>query len=267
MPMVWLMRSRTALLALTVAAVMVVSGAALGSASPRRLASLGASKRGIASAHYLNSDPRRLSGLGATWAYDWSTQPPPRDGRLEWVPMVWGSQSVRPTVLASLRAAARARRARYLLGFNEPDSPAQADMSPDEAARLWPELEATSLKLGSPAPQVPGDGWLARFMALAKQRHLEVDFIALHYYQDFTNPRAVQSLRRQLIRIHNAYGKPIWITEIGAIGLRRWGEPMMLPPTDARADIYIHAPSIRDAGVPAVRAALRLVHRRLLEPP
>jgi Glycosyl hydrolase catalytic core len=235
-----MMRIRSALLVLIMVASTVVFGGELGSAaSPRLRAKLVHSKRGIASSRYLETDPGALSGLGATWAYDWSTQPPPPDRRLEWVPMVRGSRSVTPTVLGSLRAAARAGRARYLLGFNEPDSSSQADMTPGEAARLWPELERTGLKLGSPAPQVAGDGWLARFMALAKPRHLEVDFIALHYYQDFTNPRAVQTLRRQLTQIHDAYRKPIWITEIGAIDIRRWGEPMMLAPTEAAADIYM----------------------------
>jgi Glycosyl hydrolase catalytic core len=112
-------------------------------------------------------------------------------------------------------------------------------MTPDRAARLWPELELTGLKLGSPAPQVPGDGWLTRFMALAKRHRLRVDFIALHYYQDFTDPHAVSDLRRQLISIHDRYHKPIWITEIGAIDLRSWGERMMRAPTAAMADAYM----------------------------
>ena len=237
-----MMRLRPALVALALALVSAAAlfGAGLGSAASRRPKPKPVqAKRGVASSHYLQADPRALSRLGASWAYDWSNQPPPRDRRLEWVPMVRGSGSVTPRVLSSLRAAARAGRARYLLGFNEPDSSSQADMTPAQAAQLWPELESTGLRLGSPAPQVPGDGWLGQFMTLATQRHLRVDFIALHYYQDFTNPGAVGALRRQLTHIHNAYGKPIWITEIGAIDLRSWGEPMMLTPTGAMADTYM----------------------------
>jgi len=196
-------------------------------------------KRGIASSQYLQRDPSRLAAIGATWAYDWSAQAPPAVHGLQWVPMVWGAGSLTPAVLRSLRTDALTGRARDLLGFNEPDSPSQANMSPEQAAQLWPELESTGLRLGSPAPQVPGDGWLTRFMTLAKQRRLRVDFIALHYYQDFTDPHAVSELRQQLVAIHDRYHKPIWITEIGAIDLRSWGEPMQRRPTQAMADGYM----------------------------
>jgi hypothetical protein len=66
-----------------------------------------------------------------------------------------------------------------------------------------------------------------------------VDFIALHFYQDFTNPNAVSDLHRQLDGIHREYGKPIWITEIGAMDIRRWHEPMTRPPTATLAATYV----------------------------
>ena len=198
-----------------------------------------ARKAGVASSRYLSSDPRKLSSLGAAWAYTWTADTPPSDPKLDWVPLVWGSGSVTPSVIEELKRDARSGRAHYLLGFNEPDSGSQANMSPAQAAALWPSLERTGLKLGSPAPAVPTDGWLSRFMSLARRRHLRVDYIALHYYQDFTNPNAVSDLRAQLIQIHNTYRKPLWITEIGAIDVRSWGEPMMRTPTDALADGYM----------------------------
>jgi hypothetical protein len=197
-------------------------------------------KRGVASARYLASNPALLSRLGATWAYDWSATAPPGTGGPLWVPMVWGSGSITPAAVASLQAARRSGRARYLLGFNEPDSSSQSNMTPTRAAALWPQLERTRLRLGSPATAVPRDGWLARFMALARARHLRVDFIALHYYQDFTDPNAVSELRKQLVIIHDKYRKPIWITEIGAIDIRIWKEPMTRRPTDALAASYMH---------------------------
>jgi hypothetical protein len=153
--------------------------------------------------------------------------------------MLWGARSVTSAAVALLRAAKRAGLARELLGFNEPDSTSQSNMTPMRAAALWPELERTGLRLGAPAPAVPSDGWLARFMTLAHARHLRVDFIALHYYQDFTNPNAVSELRRQLISIHSRYRKPIWITEIGAIDIRGWHEPMTSEPTEALAARYM----------------------------
>ena len=196
-------------------------------------------KLGIASSKYLSSDPARLSTLGATWSYNWSATTPPADPSLQWVPMVWGSGSITPQVLSSLRADKRTGEASYLLGFNEPDSGSQSNMTPQQAAALWPQLESTGLILGSPAPAVPTDGWLAAFMKLARQRHLRVNFIALHYYQDFTDPGSVAALRAQLTAIHNEYHRPIWITEIGALDIRTFGERMLHPPTDARAILYM----------------------------
>jgi hypothetical protein len=197
------------------------------------------SKAGVASATYLSRDPAKLSAIGATWAYNWSSQQPPTDHSLEWVPMIWGSGSITPQVLTSLRRDKQSGEVRYLLGFNEPDSTSQSNMTPAQAAALWPKLESTGLELGSPAPAVPTDGWLAKFMRLAKQRHLRVNFIALHYYQNFTNPGAVDQLRAQLIQIHREYQRPIWITEIGAMNLRSWGEPMLYSPTSALAVSYM----------------------------
>ena len=38
-----------------------------------------------------------------------------------------------------------------LLGFNEPDLAEQANMTVEKALELWPRLEATGMRLGSPA--------------------------------------------------------------------------------------------------------------------
>src|ERR1700685_4536984 len=185
-------------------------------------------KRGIASARYLATEPTVLSQLGAAWAYNWGTKLP-RGPHPQWVPMVWGAGTVTPAIIASLTAARKAGRARDLLGFNEPDSSSQANMTPALAADLWPQLERTGLELGSPAPLQATDGWLAKFMTIARRRHLRVNFLALHYYQDFTNPDAVANLKRQLTTLHDQYHKPIWITEIGALDIRSFNNFMLHP--------------------------------------
>ena len=153
--------------------------------------------------------------------------------------MLWGGGSVSAESIRSLTAQHASGRARYLLGFNEPDSGSQANMTPGQAAALWPRLDATGLSVGSPAPAVPDDGWLSRFMSIARARGLRVDFIALHFYQDFTDAHAVAELRDQLISIHRRYGKPIWITEIGALDVRAWGEQMDSAPSAGLATSYI----------------------------
>ncbi|HET9102611.1 MAG TPA: glycosyl hydrolase [Solirubrobacteraceae bacterium] len=196
-------------------------------------------KRGVASARFLARAPAKLAGIGAGWAYDWSATPPPGGRGPQWVPMLWGAGSLTPGALRTLRAARRTGRTHALLGFNEPDSASQSDLSPQRAAALWPALERTGLRLGSPAPAVPTDGWLARFMAIAARRHLRVDFIALHYYQDITDPHAITALHAQLAALHRRYRRPLWITEIGAIDLRAWHEPMQGTPTPAGATAYM----------------------------
>jgi hypothetical protein len=213
------------------------SGVSTGASSQRAPAVW--AKRGVASARYLASAPAVLSPLRAAWAYDWSATTPRRLRGVDWVPMVWGAGSVTRATMAGLRRARSSGRARNLLGFNEPDYGSQSNLTPGQAAGLWPQLQRTGLRLGSPAPAVPADGWLARFMQLARARHLRVDFIALHYYQDFTDPHAVPRLRRQLTAIHNRYRKPIWITEIGAMDIRRWHRPMARTPTAALAVGYM----------------------------
>ena len=196
-------------------------------------------KRGVASSRYLGSDPSKLSQLGASWAYDWSANAPVATAAPTWVPMISGAGALTPATITALRAAGRAGRVHYLLGFNEPDSATQSNLTSQQAAALWPQLERTGLILGSPATATPSDGWLASFMALAKRRHLRVDFIALHYYQDFTNPNAVSELRQQLVSLHAQYRRPVWITEIGAFDIRSWHEPMTATPTDALAARYM----------------------------
>ena len=126
----------------------------------------------------------------------------------EFVPMVWGASAAAPEALASLASAD------VILGFNEPDYPTQAAMTVDEAIALWPWLMATEVRLGSPATTTShtlGErSWLEGFMSRAETESLRVDFIAVHYY---TKSRSVAAFRRFLMRVHAAYGRPIWVTE------------------------------------------------------
>jgi putative glycosyl hydrolase len=225
------------------AGLAVVLAAVAVAAVPVAVASRGHArpnpKRGVGSTWYLWFGPKTLTRVGATWAYDWSTKLPKAVRGLEWVPMVWGVRSVSPGVLKALSRYARTGRARYLLTFNEPDQRNQAHMTPAEAAALWPALEKTGLKLGSPAPAIWFGKWFQQFMALARARHLRVDFIALHFYQDFTLPNAVALLRSHVLAVWKLYHRPIWVTEIGTVDTRGWGEPMKHTPTAARALRYM----------------------------
>lgn len=156
-----------------------------------------------------------LADSGAHWYFNWasSTGPVAAPAGVEYVPMIWGPGSVTDAELG--RAA---EEGTALLGFNEPDQPAQADMTPEQALDLWPRLESTGLRLGAPAVSYGGDvagGWLDRFMRGAAERGLRVDFIPLHWYGGDFGPDAVNQLRGYLQAVHDRYGKPVWLTEYG----------------------------------------------------
>jgi RNA polymerase sigma factor (sigma-70 family) len=159
-----------------------------------------------------------LANSRASWYYTWS---PRHDGvttpkGAQFVPMIWGAKDVNDSALSAAKAAGP-----YLLGFNEPDLPGQADMSVEQALDLWPRLQATGSTLGSPSVAFGGadeGGWLDRFITGAKSRGYRVDFVTLHWYGgDFTTANAVDQLRRYLQAVYDRYRKPVWLTEFALI--------------------------------------------------
>ncbi|MFI5954477.1 glycoside hydrolase family protein [Cryptosporangium sp. NPDC051539] len=166
-----------------------------------------------------------LADSGVSWYYDWDASPqgisaPPG---VHFVPMIWGTKSMNDETLAAVK-----QRGDTLLGFNEPDFESQSNMSPSEALDLWPRLEATGMRLGSPAPAfgAADDGsWFDQFMKGAKSRGYRVDFIALHWYGgDFETENAVEQLQRYLQRTWDRWHKPIWLTEYALINFGNGAE-------------------------------------------
>jgi hypothetical protein len=157
-----------------------------------------------------------LAGLNVSWYYDWRPRPDVSEAPagVEFIPMIWGPQNLNAADLA----AAKASGAGIVLGFNEPNESSQSNMTVEQALDAWPKLEALGMRLGSPAvgtgDDVKPDGWLARFMAGAKQRGYRVDFLCLHPYQSSFDPEtATRDLVRELTEMHDRYHLPIWVTE------------------------------------------------------
>ena len=98
----------------------------------------------------------------------------------------------------------------HFLGFNEPDSPEQANMTVAQAIAEWPNLLRSGLRLGSPAPTDGGLAWLYSFMDEADARGYRVDFVAVHFYKGGWN---ADQLYNWLEQIHLRTGRPLWITE------------------------------------------------------
>ena len=152
---------------------------------------------------------KQIQSLKLDWHYTWgahynvTTNP-------AFVPMVKSERTLlEQDAIGWVTRQLAATKTKHLLGFNEPDHPAQANMSVDRAIQLWPRLQATGLRLGSPATTGPASPWLADFMAKAKRKGLRVDFMTMHRY---AWPKADDFLRK-VTELHERYGKPVWVTE------------------------------------------------------
>jgi Glycosyl hydrolase catalytic core len=182
---------------------------------PPSTRSVTSTKKGV-SAWNFTGVTGALSDVGAGWFYTWAADPggitaPPG---VAFVPMIWGQKSVTDSGLAAARAAG------IVLGFNEPDMAGQANMTPAQALDLWPALQATGARLGSPAPAFGADragGWFDRFMSGAGERGYRVDFIALHWYGSDFSGAATGQLKDYLEKVYARYHKPIWLTEYALI--------------------------------------------------
>lgn len=151
---------------------------------------------------------RQIKSLNLSWYYSWgskytvTTTP-------SFVPMIRSAKAMEQGAIKYVTSQLGTTKTKHLLGFNEPDVRSQANMTVDQAISLWPQLQATGLRLGSPATAKPSSLWLEEFMAKAKNRGLRVDFVTMHCYgwpnaQDFLN---------KITALHEKYGKPVWITE------------------------------------------------------
>lgn len=144
-----------------------------------------------------------IEALHPSWTYDW-TATPNSGADTGFVPMIWGASQVSPGYLQE------AAKYGTILGFNEPDSVSQANMSVQQALDLWPQLEATGARLGSPATVTALNGWEQDFMSGAEARGLRVDFVTVHYY---ANDLDVGKMQWFLQTVHDTYHKPVWVTE------------------------------------------------------
>lgn len=180
-------------------------------------------KRGIAYDFSSEADLAAVAA-GTTWWYDWALQPnsalpagAATRQAMDFVPMLWNGNFVDADVEALLKADTRIR---YLLVLNEPNLVDQANLTPAQAAALWPRYEAiathTGVKLVGPAitwgtqagyadPVVWLDAFYAAYRAANGGRDPQIDALAFHWYD--------YGLAGQLDRLAK-YGKPFWVTEM-----------------------------------------------------
>ncbi|RDX52524.1 hypothetical protein OH76DRAFT_1345194 [Lentinus brumalis] len=130
----------------------------------------------------------------------------------EFVPMLFGASQAAQWD-SSINSVIQNQGVTHILGFNEPNEPSQANLSPQAAAALWQQhiqpLKAQGVLLGSPAPSSSSSGlqWLQQFVQVCTG--CTVDFIAIHQFGTSASDviAAVQEY-------HDVFpGKPIWVTE------------------------------------------------------
>jgi len=178
-------------------------------------------KRGFADtgANYNN-----LQATGAGWYYTWGPGVGnPGNFDAKHYPMFWSTPS-QGTI-----NDVKNRNPEYVLGFNEPERPDQANLSVAQAIASWTTISnsfaGTSTKLVSPAVSDGGNGptWLTEFMQQATANNLKVDAVAFHWY-GVSNPndpsRAAGDFLSRVDDYYNRYSKPVFITEFA---IHDWG--------------------------------------------
>jgi hypothetical protein len=172
-------------------------------------------KRGVAA----NVAPGAAFHPAIGWWYNWALQGTGPNVGIEFVPMVWGSGSVGMAIPSG---------SKYLLGFNEPSFHAQSNLTPQQAAGLWPMIktQAAGAQLVSPAMSYCGPAancngtdpyqYLKDFLAACPG--CEVDHVAVHWYNC-----DLPSLKDYIETGNNLPGweqfnKPIWLTEFSCDG-------------------------------------------------
>jgi autotransporter-associated beta strand protein len=160
------------------------------------------------------------------WFYDWGSGRT-SDMNAEYAPMQWGGGY--STGINSKQKSTQ------VLGFNEPDSSSQANLSVAAAIANWPSLMQSGLRVGAPAVSdsgVSGQGldWLYGFMSQATNLGYRVDFIPIHWYKC---GQSATQLSNYLASVYQRTGRPIWLTEFN-YGANWCDVNGSLPPTPSQ---------------------------------
>ncbi|TWU22708.1 glycosyl hydrolase [Bythopirellula polymerisocia] len=183
-------------------------------------------KRGIAGGTIANAN-----ALNSRWYYHWSNNPPAEvtNGSFngQYTPMIWSANTTNiQSRVNNILSYADSLNVEYVLGFNEPERPDQANMSVSNAINVWDimddQLAGAGLKLVSPAvsDNLEGREWLADFMSQAASMNLTIDALAFHWYGtvNIANPTAsANNFLNRVDSYHNTYGLPVWITEFAGM--------------------------------------------------
>lgn len=157
-----------------------------------------------------------------TWAYNWGSSDDGLASGLNFIPTLWGTRSDFTDSWSENAKSAISSGSTTLFSFNEPDLPAQANLSPAAAAaayKTYMQPLAGSAKLCAPSVTNSGtDGqglsWLSEFLDACTD--CQIDCINIHWYDSAENTEYFKSHIEDATTIAN--GKPIYVSEFGATG-------------------------------------------------
>jgi len=184
-------------------------------------------KRGVSVGSDFNDDAD-LKALqpGTSWFYNWGTSPGSNILNTynsvygyEFCPMTWNGNYNASQIRTYVQAHPECK---YILAFNEPNFTSQANMTPAQAAAVWPALKALAAELNlqiiSPACNYSSwtqysapYKWLDEFFAQPGVSINDVAGIAIHSYMGWAV--ATNGYVQEYI---NRYNKPLWLTEFCA---------------------------------------------------
>ncbi|OSS48992.1 hypothetical protein B5807_05457 [Epicoccum nigrum] len=177
------------------------------------------SKRGLA---YNDGDLCSTFGKSFGFAYNWA-QTESKDVGAPFVPMMHKPQdSTAEAWLANVDTAVKAGTT-AVMGFNEPDIAAQANMTPEAACAAWkeymnpiasahPDVTILGPSVSNSGSENQGLQWLDTFHKVCPDAVVHASNI--HFY-DIYEEATIDRFKAHVEKAAANYGKPVWVTEFG----------------------------------------------------
>lgn len=152
---------------------------------------------------YSRADIRTAAGV-ETW-YNWGPTPGGSG-----IPMLWNASQIGAVLIGD---------GQWLMGFNEPDEPAQANMTPDAGARAWALVETAYPGRKLVSPGVMDLTWPSLWWSKYQQLYghtPRVDALAVHwYYKGSGDPLATfkEQVSRAIAKASEWGVAEVWVTE------------------------------------------------------
>lgn len=171
---------------------------------------------------------------GVSWYYSWhftDTNHPPKEAKMEFLPMVWGNQ---PAALAGLDEYLKSHKPSHVLAINEPNLKGQAFIDPKTTAELYQKVKTVAdryhipvvgphMALGSSEGEsitamdpIENKKFTYTFMTPFLKAFLhftgttEVTAVAAHSYGNFGEFKWMVEM------MHKEFNRPVWITEFAS---------------------------------------------------